>query len=75
MNLLEVLKNYEKKVSVIMVTSDKVYQNIEQLKSYKENDRLGGKDIYSASKSASEIIFNAYFQSFLNKKKFTIWNC
>lgn len=68
-NLLEVLKNYEKKVSVIMVTSDKVYQNIEQLKSYKENDRLGGKDIYSASKSASEIIFNAYFQSFLNKKK------
>ena len=52
-----------------MVTSDKVYENIEKIKSYKERDQLGGKDIYSASKSSSELIFNAYFHSFLKDKR------
>ena len=68
-NLLESLRNYNKKISVVMVTSDKVYENIEKIKSYKERDQLGGKDIYSASKSSSELIFNAYFQSFLKDKR------
>ncbi len=68
-NLLESLRNYKKKISVVMVTSDKVYENVEKLESYKETDNLGGKDIYSASKSSSELIFNAYFQSFLKYYK------
>ena len=63
-NLLEILRNYKKSVSVILITSDKVYENNEWLWGYRENDSLGGKDPYSASKSIVEIAFNSYFESF-----------
>ena len=47
-----------------MITSDKCYFNLEKNSGYKENSLLGGKDMYSGSKAAAEIILNAYFHSF-----------
>jgi CDP-glucose 4,6-dehydratase len=44
----------------VCVTTDKVYENVERLEPYSESDRLGGKDPYSASKAAAEIITRAY---------------
>lgn len=52
----------------INVTTDKVYENIEALKPYKETDRLGGFDLYSSSKACSEILTSAYRNSFLKNK-------
>jgi CDP-glucose 4,6-dehydratase len=54
--------------SVILITSDKCYENVEWLYGYRETDRLGGKDIYSASKAAAEILIYSYFHSFIKHK-------
>jgi len=68
-NLLDILKDYKKKCSVVLITSDKVYKNLEQKKGYKENDILHGKDPYSASKSCADILAQSYINSlFLNNK-------
>ena len=64
MNLLEVLRSYEKKCSVVFITSDKCYDNVEWVWGYKETDKLGGKDIYSGSKAAAEVILNSYLHTF-----------
>lgn len=69
LNLLEILKNYKKKITVIIITSDKVYYNIEKKGSYKETDLLGGKDPYSASKAGAEIAIKSYYESYLKEKK------
>ena len=50
------------------VTSDKCYQNVEWIWGYKETDRLGGSDPYSASKAAAEIIIKSYVDSFFQKR-------
>jgi CDP-glucose 4,6-dehydratase len=55
-----------------MVTTDKVYQNKEWLYPYRENDRLGGHDPYSASKAASELVIASYRDAFLNEKGIAI---
>lgn len=68
LNILELCKNYNFVKSLVYVTSDKCYENIETKISYKETDKLGGKDPYSASKAAAEVIFNAYLKSFYQKK-------
>jgi len=68
--VLDTLKNYKKNCAVIIVTSDKCYDNIEWTWGYRENDRLGGKDPYSASKAAAEIIFNSYFHSFFKNHQY-----
>ena len=49
---------------MVFITSDKCYLNLDLKKSYKENDRLGGLDNYSASKASAELIFSSYFHSF-----------
>ena len=48
----------------MVVTSDKCYENVEWEWGYKETDHLGGKDVYSGSKGAAEVIFHSYHQSF-----------
>lgn len=69
-NILEVFRKSRTARVLIVVTTDKVYQNKEWLWGYRENDRLGGEDPYSASKAASEILFNAYRNLILiNKNK------
>ncbi len=66
MNLLEVLRGITFNCIAVFITSDKCYDNVEWLWGYRENDKLGGKDIYSGSKAAAEIIINAYRHSFFN---------
>jgi len=50
--------------AVVCITTDKVYQNQEWPWPYRENDRLGGKDPYSASKAAAEMVIQSYTHSF-----------
>lgn len=66
-NILDALRSIDKKVVTVMITSDKAYDNVEWLWGYRETDRLGGKDPYSASKSMAELAIKSYFESFYNK--------
>ncbi len=68
-NLLEGLKISNHKCTAIIITSDKAYDNVEKNWGYKEKDQLGGKDIYSGSKGAAELIIKSYFHSFFKLKK------
>ena len=63
-NVLEAFKVLDKESNLVLITSDKCYDNVEWTYGYREIDSLGGKDPYSASKAGAEIIFNSYFQSF-----------
>ena len=64
LNLLEAVKPIENQCAVVMVTTDKVYANKEWVHGYRENDRLGGHDPYSASKAAAEIAIDSWRKSF-----------
>ena len=63
-NLLDGLKNINKKCACVIVTTDKVYENVNQIYSYRETDNLGGKDPYSASKAAVELAVRSWRSSF-----------
>ena len=63
-NILESLRKYDKKCTAVIITSDKCYDNVEWIWGYRENDNLGGKDIYSGSKGAAELVIKSYFHSF-----------
>jgi CDP-glucose 4,6-dehydratase len=65
MHLLESCRSAPTVKSVVVVTSDKCYANNEWVWPYRENDRLGGRDPYSASKAASELVVASYRDSFL----------
>lgn len=64
LNLLEAIRTSNYSTTVIIVTTDKVYENLELNIPFKEEDKLGGKDPYSASKSAAEIMVHSYQESF-----------
>lgn len=70
-NILNIGKKIKKKPFVAIITSDKCYENKEINLSYLENDRMGGHDIYSASKGAAELIISSFARSFYipNKQK------
>ncbi len=70
LNILESLRslNTKKIITTILITSDKVYKNIETKKAYNEDDILGGLDPYGASKSGAEIVIQSYVKSYFNKK-------
>ena len=70
LNILESIRNLKKKCTVILITSDKSYKNLELNRGYKENDLLGGVDPYSASKASAELIIQSYFNSYLKKNKY-----
>ena len=67
-NILEAVRK-NKIENLIYVTSDKCYLNKDEKIIYVETDRLGGQDLYSASKASAEIIFQAYIKSFFSKNK------
>jgi CDP-glucose 4,6-dehydratase len=69
-NLLDALLDIRWPCNVVMITSDKCYENVEWPWGYRENDRLGGKDIYSASKACAEIVIRSYVESFFKKNQF-----
>jgi CDP-glucose 4,6-dehydratase len=60
----------DKPCTVILITTDKVYENKEWHYPYRENDSLGGYDPYSASKACAEIIISSYRNSFFNIQKY-----
>lgn len=63
-NLLEAVRACESVKALVYITSDKAYENVEWPWGYRENDRLGGYDPYSASKAAAENVFSSYARSF-----------
>ncbi len=69
LNILDSLRSFKKKVYVVMITSDKCYLNVEKKEGYKEDERLGGFENYSASKASCEILFNSYFHSYFKNLK------
>jgi CDP-glucose 4,6-dehydratase len=64
-NVLDALRGLACVRVAVMVTTDKVYQNLEHAYPYREDDALGGHDPYSASKAASEIVIASYRDAFL----------
>ncbi|MBI5050052.1 MAG: CDP-glucose 4,6-dehydratase [Nitrospirae bacterium] len=66
-NVLECIRSTPGVKSVVIITSDKCYQNVEWPWGYRENDRLGGDDPYSASKAGAEIVCNSYIKSFFRE--------
>jgi len=63
-SLLEAVRKLRQPCSVVCITTDKCYENREQVWGYRECDPMGGFDPYSASKGASEILIASYRQSF-----------
>lgn len=66
-NILEAIRQTDSVHTGVMITSDKCYENREQIWGYRENDRLGGHDPYSASKGSAELVINTYRKSFLHQ--------
>lgn len=64
LHLLEALRQLQHSCAVVMVTTDKVYENREWSHGYRESDRLGGHDPYSASKASAEIAIASWRASF-----------
>ena len=71
-NILEAVKNQKSVKSVVIVTTDKVYQNYTIRKHFKEESVLGGDDVYSGSKACCEILTNSYRKSFFSKSNCNI---
>jgi CDP-glucose 4,6-dehydratase len=67
-NILESCRGIKSIKGIVVVTSDKCYQNNEWAWGYRENDALGGNDPYSASKACAELVTHAYRYSFFSDK-------
>lgn len=63
-NLLEACRHSDGVRAIVVVTTDKVYENREWTWGYRETDRLGGHDPYSASKAATEMVVSSYRKAF-----------
>ena len=66
LNILELSREIECLKAIIVVTTDKCYENKELNRGYSELDNLGGYDPYSASKASVELLVSSYRQSFFN---------
>lgn len=66
-NILEALRKMNKACVALMITSDKAYDNVEWVWGYRENDRLGGSDPYSASKAGAELAIKSFVDSYFNE--------
>lgn len=69
-HVLDAVRQLEKPCKIILITTDKVYENKEWHYPYRETDRLGGYDPYSASKACAEIVISSYRNSFFNPNNF-----
>lgn len=69
-NLLDVVRLLEKKCNIVLITTDKVYHNNEWAYPYRETDRLGGYDPYSASKACCELVIDSFKNSFFNLNQY-----
>ena len=66
---MDAVRRFNSRIDLIMITSDKVYENLEWPWGYRENGQLGGKDPYSASKAMAEIAIRSFYNSFFYKSK------
>ena len=64
MNILEAVRESDSVKSMVLITSDKAYRNVEWIWGYKEDDLLGGEDPYSSSKGCAELIFFSFVYSY-----------
>lgn len=69
-HVLQIARRLKSLRSVVVITTDKVYENLEKVYAYKEEDRLGGYDPYSNSKACAELVAAAFRNSFFNVKDY-----
>ncbi len=67
-HVLEALRDCARLKAVLIVTTDKVYENAETGRSFRESDPLGGHDPYSASKAAAEIVAASYSRTYFSPR-------
>ncbi len=67
-HVLEACRETASVRAIVGVTTDKCYENLEQLWPYREVDRLGGRDPYSASKAAAELVIASFRDSFFRER-------
>ena len=68
-NLLNASRNIENLAGIVVVTTDKVYENPEHGIPFQEDEELGGSDPYSASKAACELVVQSFRKSFFNGQR------
>lgn len=68
-SVCDAIRNITWNCVCVLITSDKAYDNVEWIWGYREHDRLGGKDIYSGSKGAAELVIKSYWYSFFKNMK------
>lgn len=66
--VMEAIRSIDWNCTCVIITSDKAYDNVEWIWGYRENDALGGKDVYSGSKGAAELVIKSYWHSFIKHK-------
>jgi len=69
-NIIEVSRHHHSVKGVVVVTSDKCYENFEDDRPYNEEDRMGGYDPYSGSKGAAELVVSSYRRSYFHVNEF-----
>ena len=69
-NVMECIRKTKETKVGIMITTDKCYDNKEQIWGYRENEPMGGYDPYSSSKGAAEIAINSWRSSYFNPKEY-----
>lgn len=65
-HVLQAARDAKNLKSIVVITSDKCYENKEQVWGYKENDEIGGSDPYSASKGCAELVISSFRRSFFS---------
>jgi len=71
-NVLEACRHKTSVRAIVVITTDKCYENYEWERGYHENDRLGGYDPYSASKASAELVVSSYRNAFFNQHSETL---
>lgn len=66
-HLLDAVRQCPSVRALVYITSDKCYENVEWVWGYRETDQVGGRDPYSASKGAAELVFSSYQRSFFER--------
>lgn len=69
-NVMEAIRATDSVKVGVMITTDKCYENKEQIWGYRENESMGGYDPYSSSKGAAEIAIASWRRSFFNPEKY-----
>jgi CDP-glucose 4,6-dehydratase len=67
-SVMEALRDWKAPLAAVLISTDKVYENLERDVSFQESDALGGKDPYSASKAAMEIAIGSFRSSFFQRQ-------